>query len=381
MKILYIANIRLPTEKAHGVQIMKMCEAFAELGHDVTLVVPWRTNSIKQDPFEYYNVNPLFKVRRVFSIDLIKFGKYGFLIQYFSFTVAAALVARMSGTTLIYTRDPSLVYACGVLGKRAVWEMHVAMWSRIQKKAAAHAKKIVVISKGLADFYTGNGVDAQKIYIARDAADMRDFALGESKNALRTTLELPQDKKILSYVGKFKTIGQSKGVEEIIYAAGKLVQKDPTYFFLLVGLNEHEFPEAKAAVVDAGLPEGNYMLVGHVPRSLVPAYLQASDVLVMSYPNTEHYAKMMSPLKLFEYMASGTPIVTSDLPTIREVLSEESAVLVVPDSIEALQAGIERLINDPSLGARLAAAALHDIKKYTWQNRAKEILSTVAKSA
>ena len=64
MKILYIANARMPTEKAHGIQIMKTCEAFAELGHEVELILPWRFNPIKEDIFEYYNVKKNFKIKK-----------------------------------------------------------------------------------------------------------------------------------------------------------------------------------------------------------------------------------------------------------------------------------------------------------------------------
>ncbi|KKR77731.1 MAG: group 1 glycosyl transferase [Parcubacteria group bacterium GW2011_GWE2_40_8] len=81
MKILYIANARLPTEKAHGIQIMKTCEAFADLGHSVSLIVPRRFNFIKDDPFEYYRVKRNFKIIKLPTIDLVKFSKIGFWIE------------------------------------------------------------------------------------------------------------------------------------------------------------------------------------------------------------------------------------------------------------------------------------------------------------
>ena len=80
-KLLYIANIRLPTEKAHGIQIMKMCEAFAHEGVNVELVVPRRFNVIKEDPFAYYGVGKNFTTTRIPSFDLIAFGKIGFFVQ------------------------------------------------------------------------------------------------------------------------------------------------------------------------------------------------------------------------------------------------------------------------------------------------------------
>ena len=62
-KIIYLANVRLPTEKAHGIQIVKMCEAFAGLGLEVELVVPNRLNSIQDDIFDYYGVKKNFVLK------------------------------------------------------------------------------------------------------------------------------------------------------------------------------------------------------------------------------------------------------------------------------------------------------------------------------
>src|SRR4051812_2503231 len=77
MKILYLANIRLPTEKAHGLQIMHMCEAFACIGADLTLLVPRRHNTaemaIIRDIYAYYGVNRNFAVQRLSCLDIFRF--------------------------------------------------------------------------------------------------------------------------------------------------------------------------------------------------------------------------------------------------------------------------------------------------------------------
>src|SRR3989344_2146866 len=89
MKLIYLANIRLPTEKAHGAQIMKTCEALVELGHDVELVVPDRASIISEDPFVYYGLTTRFPVRRLPVYDTIgEYGKLGFYIESFSFAYA-----------------------------------------------------------------------------------------------------------------------------------------------------------------------------------------------------------------------------------------------------------------------------------------------------
>src|SRR3989338_10217925 len=74
MRLIYIANIRFPTEKAHGIQIMSMCEAFAKNGAEVELVIS-RRSKIKEDPFSYYGIKPIFKITRLKTFDLTPYGK------------------------------------------------------------------------------------------------------------------------------------------------------------------------------------------------------------------------------------------------------------------------------------------------------------------
>ena len=76
-------------------------------------------------------------------------------------------------------------------------------------------------------------------------------------------------------------------------------------------------------------------------------------------------------------MASGNPIVSSDLPSIREVLNESNAILVPPDDINVLIKGIENLIKDKPMGDKIAAKAYKDVQNYTWANRAKNILNFI----
>src|SRR4030042_1972794 len=132
MKLIYITNARIPTEKAHGLQIMKMCEAFAafkiknqklkikdtiqnsKLSDDsgVQLIIPRRINSIKQDPFEYYDVKKVFKVKRISCLDLfwkkIIPLKISFYIQWFSFAVFAVIYTFFrykKSDNIFYSRD------------------------------------------------------------------------------------------------------------------------------------------------------------------------------------------------------------------------------------------------------------------------------------
>ena len=155
----------------------------------------------------------------------------------------------------------------------------------------------------------------------------------------------------------------------------------PEATLCLVGGAPAEIAETEALVGELKL--ANVILAGHVPPDRVPLYQAAADVLVL--PNTAEAAisrEHTSPLKLFEYMAADRPIVASDLPSLREALRHgENGWLVPPDEPVALAQGIQHVLAEPALAARLAAQARRDVQAYTWDERAGQILEFVGTHA
>ena len=117
---------------------------------------------------------------------------------------------------------------------------------------------------------------------------------------------------------------------------------------------------------------------GFVPPSDIPLYLAAADMLVMPTTPDLAYAAYTSPLKLFEYMASGRPIVASGLASVREVLDDGgNAVLYEADSADGLAEAVGRLVASPTLGRSLAERALQDVARYAWDARARRIIDRI----
>jgi glycosyltransferase involved in cell wall biosynthesis len=116
-------------------------------------------------------------------------------------------------------------------------------------------------------------------------------------------------------------------------------------------------------------------LRGHVPYDRVPSVLAAASVALLPLPDEPVARLFTSPLKLFDYMAAGVPIVASDLPALREVLRhEENALLARPDDPDAFAAAVQRLFVDPALAARLGRQARTDVEAYSWDARAHALL-------
>jgi len=379
MKLIYVANVRLPTGKAHGVQIMKMCEAFADTGAEVELWAPTRHNIIKADPFDYFNVRRNFKIIKIPSLDLVRYGWLGFWIQKVTFITLSVARALFSKADFFYSRDELFVFLTGLFKKNIYWEVHTNTFNRLVGAVAKRNIKIITISSGLKKFFMSCGAEEKRILVASDGVSLKDFEVSTSKDKIREKLGLPNDKFVVAYIGKYTTMGGKKGVDELIVAVSRLLQKYPNLFLLIVGINKSEVLGLEEAMRKENIGKENYALTMTVPHKDIPMYLKSSDILVMNYPSTEHFSLYMSPLKMFEYMASGTPVVATDLPSIREVLSEKNAILIQPDNLDSLCEGLEKLIGDASLGKQISGRALEDVKSYGWNERAGGILDFIDK--
>lgn len=343
MKLLYFANIRLPTERAHGVQIMKTCEALARAGVEVELVVPTRTNAISQDAFAYYGLPKTFAVTYLPSWDTALWGRLGFMLATLSFAWAAARYAARARHDCIYGRDEQ-VLARVRTDAPILWETHTGAWNTAAQRVAARARCIVAISQGLKDFYVERGVPAEKLVVAHDGVDLGQFDPPLTRVEARVRLGLAPSKPLVVYTGSQYA---RKGVATLRAAATLL-------------------------------PEAEVLVVSDKPHQDIPLYLRAADVLVLPNSGADLIsARYTSPMKLFEYMASGTPLVASDVPSVREVLDDSLATLVASDDPPALAAGIRRALNDPESAARAARARAKVAAQYTWDARARSILSAL----
>jgi len=370
MKLIYLANIRIPTERAHGYAIMKMCEEFAAQGIDVELVVPNKKNIIGTDPFHYYNLKKNFQIKYLPTVDFLSkrlaTGRLFFWIDYLLFWGAAFLSGSWRRADIIYTRDYILVGSS--FGKKNILEIHdLPRKKRILLFVAKKAEKIIVITGGLKDDLIKAGIPADKILIAPDAADLEKFDIKISQTEAREKVSLPVEKKIIIYVGH---LYGWKGAD-ILADAAKLL---PGYLIIFVGGVGAELADFKNKYGNCA----NIKMIPFQKRDALPFYLKAADILILPNKKGDIISeKYTSPLKLFEYMASGRPIVASDLPTMREVLNKNNAILVEPNSPEALACGVEAILKNKELAERLSDQSLIDVKNFSWQKRVEKIIKFI----
>ncbi|MEK9183035.1 MAG: glycosyltransferase family 4 protein [Patescibacteria group bacterium] len=362
MKMVYIANVRLPTEKAHGLQIMEMCQAFSKSGLEVELVVPRRLNYIKDDPFGYYGIAPVFKIKRLPCLDLIflKFGIFGFWIESITFLLAAKFYLWFRHYDILYTRE----IAAFLFFSKAIVEVH-SLPDRLYGFIYRKAQKIIVLTSFLkARLVKEANLLENRISVAADGVDVKKFDIKETKEYCRKKFSLPLNKNIVLYTGH---LYKWKGVRILLQAARNF--QDISFVF--VGGTKEDLKSFRA---DTQYSISNIQIIGHRPHAEIPYWLKAADVLVLPNSAAEkissHYT---SPMKLFEYMASGVPIVASDLPSIREILNEQNAVLVRPDDPADLARGIEVVLKNKELADKIAKNSQTASADYSWNSRVKKI--------
>ena len=396
MRILYLADIRFPLERANGIQSAETCHALAERGHDVTMVVRPDTHVPPRDPYEFYGLSRLPQLR--IEVAPITGPAAARRAGYLTFTIGRAagrsrqdlIVTRDLGLASLLMRLPSamrapLVYEAHTIaadaaaarpqlltGSEAASPAKLQRLAKRDERVWRHADGYVTITEGLRRELMARFGPRERIAVVPDGVRTANV-----QSPIPDPPAPTPDPRAPSPDPRPFTIGYAghlypwKGVDLIVEAVAAL--KDARG--LIVGGHEQEPDLARVK----GLAEqldcaSRITFTGLIPPVAVAARLREADVLVLPNPASAISTDFTSPLKLFEYMAAGRPIVASDLPAFREVLrSEENALLVEPGNPPALVAAIQRLEGDPALGARLAARAFEDVRAFTWARRAERL--------
>lgn len=364
-RLAYIPNSSMPTDAANNVHVMKMCAAFAETGTEVVLYSE-RASDYHGDGTD--DLHQRFGTSTAFRAVLVERDKRG--RENLLYRLVRQAIA--DGCTHIYTRSLEVAVYAAIADVPVIYEEHKLQgdgkfpYQSFLARSAA-LQKLVVISKPLRATMAPllRGLE-EKTVVLHDAANPvlqrpAPFDLGAVQSPGAN----------IGYVGH---LYPGKGAE----LCWELARRMPHVTFHMLGGK----PEDIAAWREKSRDLHNLVFHGHRPHAEVSGFIDSVDVCIAPFlrkvqisGSNQNVADVFSPLKIFEYMAHGKPIVTSDLPVLREVLSDgETALMCNPDRPETFVAALERLLADPDLGARLGQAAkAHFEAHYTWIGRARQI--------
>jgi len=373
MKIIYVANVRLPTERAHGLQIVKMCEALGAAGANLELWLPRRRNHLVDDLFAYYQVKNNFRAVHLPSLDFnlwTRFGRVKFWLQSFSFGLAVWRRSFRTRQAVFYSRDLFLAFLLTFFHRRVCFEDHQPprAFRALYRIFLRRIPKKIIVPSQLAERYRAMEVDPRTYRVIPNGVDLTEMEQAPRDRHLWQSLGLGEATVVL-FVGHFYPW---KGIYTLLDGAAKL--PDAIRLVLIGAL-----PENKAAVLKYVTEHEltGVTILDYLPFRQTLTYIKSADILVL--PNTareERSAKYTTPLKLFAYLAAGVPMVASDLPSFAGYLEHgRNAVLCRPDDAEDLAAKIVWLAARPAEGARLAAAAAAEAKQFEWRERAKAVMA------
>lgn len=236
---------------------------------------------------------------------------------------------------------------------------------------------VVALTSFIKRAFEEMGTPREKVIVVPEGVNLSRFACIPTPEECRRQLGLPIDRAIIGYIGRFHTLDMEKGIPELVEAMASIPShngKEP--LLLCVGGPMEGVLACIEVARRHGVPEERIRFVDRVPNAQVPLWIRVCDVVTIPWLRTEFPAYFTSPMKLFEYMAAGMPIVATDLPAIREVLRHgENGWLVEPGNANTLAEGICRILCDTSLAQRISNQARSDAQHYTWLQRASTILT------
>ncbi len=352
--LIYIANARFPTEKAHGIQLAKMVEAFSAAGVALTLILP-RLGSA-EDPFIYYGIargSGSVTITHVWTTSS-RATAFGFFVSGFIFGITSALAAvRLRGVIYSIDLDNFSFFAVPLLRRPYFFEIHSAkkntfwyrwLFSRITGVIAINSN----VEEALVKTFP---ILRNKSMVCPNGVDLRLYTQGVKREIKHPAVV---------YTGSFQAW---KGMGTVVEAAKRL----PDVHFYLVGGVEN-LPN---------LPD-NVELLPPQPFKEMPSWQMAADVLLLTGTKTDEYSyRYTSPMKLYEYMAAGRPIVAARTPAITQAASEKEVFFYEPDNAESLADAIKTALSDTNTAGAKVVAARARAAEYTWDKRAARIAAFV----
>ena len=380
------ADVRFPLERANGIQIVKTAAAIARTGTPTTLVVRSTDPRPAAEILALYGVAsevPL-EVRRLRVLH--RQGLFALPRALFLLRAGLECWARCRRGGVVYTRDLQLAELALRLGVRPlVYEAHAIESVMYAERARLYGTQQTPSPRKAARLAGRERlVWTRADGVVTTTSGIRD-GFADSYGERRRTLVVPNGCDIAG-LGRFPGLAQDqpprvvyagqlypwKGVDVLVEA---MAETPSAQLVILGGFEtEPDLERVRRLVQTTGLADRTSML-GTVPQARVAAELARAAVVVVPFLRSAMSERHTSPIKAFEAMGAGRPIVASDLPSTREVLSDgRDALLVPPGDAQSLASAVRRLLEDRELATRLAQAAFEKAPRYTWDARARRLV-------
>tara|TARA_B100000965_G_scaffold387574_1_gene391138 strand:- start:255 stop:1370 length:1116 start_codon:yes stop_codon:yes gene_type:complete len=368
MRIGYIFNSSLPSSNPGSLQVIKTCEALIKHNNQVDLITP--NTGLNVSIKNFYNLK---KIPTIHKLKI--FRQFPIGVKYYLFSIFAVLYSIKFKFDIIITRNPFTLFVLCLLKKKAIVEFHhdFSVESRIVRFLFYKFKilnnkniiKIIAITENVKKFLIKDfKIDPNRIEVIASATDLK-FKFFKLKN-----------KKKLN-VGYFGSLEQGKGSDFVC----KLSKLDTKNNYFVYGGSIEKVKSIKNNYNNINLTISSYKPYGELSK-----YISTMDILLMpsnkniikATGGVGNLSKFTSPLKLFDYLASGKLIITSKLNVINDIIKNNVNCIMIENlkPINWLKEINSVLLNLKKIN-RLKKGAFNLSKKYTYYKRAEAILKNI----
>ena len=366
MRISYLFNSSLPSNNAGSIQVIKTCEAIKNLSNDIVLISP--NTGLNKNITTFYGLK---NSPRILKIKFFKSFPRG--IKYYLFSLISIIYAIHMKTEIFITRNLFTLFLLVLLKKKTIIEIHhdLANEGRVVKFLFNNLRllnsksiiKIIAITESVKKYLIKkHNVDKNKITIVPSASDLKiKFTKFKSKKTYN--------------IGYFGSLEKTKGSEFII----KLSNLDKTNNYYVYGGSKSDVIQLKKKSSSK-----NLIISEYIPYNKLNYHIRKMDILLMpsnqkflkSLGGIGNIAKYTSPLKLFDYMASGKLIICTGLKVFNEIVENNKSCIMIKKLDARLWLNkISSLKKKVTVINKIKKNSYTLSKKYTYKIRAKKILN------
>lgn len=369
MRITYLSNTAIPSSVASSIQIVKMCEAFSLLGHDVNLITT-NASKVKFNIFEFYNVKKKFNIFKIKN-----FKKFPLGIRYYYFSLVSILKGINLNSDVYITRNYFTCFILTLIRKKIIMELHHDL---------SEESRIVQFIFKITNFLNSNKVlliiaitnAIKNHYVEKYHIKESKVLVLASGSSIESKFTFNRNKKFFN-IGYFGSIYKSRG-SGMIFDLAKIDKKNVYFIFGNLKGNEQ--------LINKNNSKKNIILKNHVPYKEIPKNLEKMDILIMPYVssitvagNVGNITKFTSPLKLFDYLCAGRIIMCSDFNVLKETLVNNKNAIFIKNykNPYSWKLEIDKIFNSKEKQLIISKNNYKLSKNFSLKKRAKKIIENI----
>lgn len=388
MKILYITLENLSLHKGSVIHIKEIVTGLQNLGHQMGLVASSFNKYEKSDKFHNLHQTP------ISWLKLFGLGRQPYIIS--SIFLFLYLFKILPQYEIIYARDyhtviiailPRLLFK-----KKLVFEINgianeeqrlkrdslinrvLAFFiKKAEKMATQYADQIISVTPQISAYLSQHfNCPKEKVEIISNGVNIRKFRPIHDETILlnwRRKLGISEEEIVVAFVGN---LAPWQGVNLLVDGALRLLSKDKYLKFLIVGDGLLR-PALVKKVLDSGFDK-NFILTGMVNNEDIPYIINIADICAAPFILKRNQKTGVSPLKIFEYMACGKPIIASRIEGLEFIEAEGAGLLVEPEDVKELEKALYLLIREPQVRIKMGGKGLQIAReRFDWELKVAKI--------